>query len=80
MLSPFDVTENHLVRAEGLARALSELAREYSGLCCNHPDAHAITTLIDVLGETITAAGDAHGAEPHDRPRAWPKPAGGDDG
>lgn len=59
----FDATEVALIKAEGLTIALGRLAVDGNLLNVNDPEALALRTLIDVLGETITEVITLHAAE-----------------
>ena len=59
----FDATEVALIKAEGLAIALGRLAVDGNLLNVNDPEALALRTLIDVLGEAINEVIKLHAAE-----------------
>ncbi len=59
----FDATDAALTKAEGLSIALGRLAWDGNLLTTNDPEAHALQTLIGVLGEAINEAIELHAAE-----------------
>lgn len=59
----FNATEVALTKAEGLAIALGSLAIEGSILNVPGPEAQALRTLIDLLGETVAEVVKLHEAQ-----------------
>ena len=59
----FNETDYQIGRAEGLLTALEELAEGSAFLSSSDPSAHAVTTLLVVLRETLTKVAECHHAE-----------------
>ena len=59
----YDETDYQIGRAEGLITALEELAEKSAFLSSSDPGAHAITTLLVMLRETLTKVAECHHAE-----------------
>lgn len=59
----YDATEWQLIRAEGVALALHDLALASDKVTDGSPEMSALLTLMDVLREVIQQARDCHQAE-----------------
>lgn len=59
----YDETDYQIARAQGLTTALEELAERSAFLSSADPSAHAVTTLLVVLRETLSKVAECHQAE-----------------